>query len=171
MKILFVTPDRPTAERGAQTLHGIAPNGTFAWARSPRSALRWLDANRDAATVILEAEQQDRDGSQFLKDVRGRGIATRIVAVPPGCLGTWLSSRGAHGGASPRPEQRSASALAAAQARRADDDARHVASMTRTEKLTVALQQRLLELEAAIEESRQTHNAEQRAAADRLARR
>ncbi|MCA1562857.1 MAG: hypothetical protein LC753_03745 [Acidobacteria bacterium] len=68
-------------------------------------------------------------------------------------------------------EQRSASELAAAAARLADDQARHAVSLARETRICMALQQRLLELEGALRRADERRASEAVAFADQLAMR
>ena len=78
MKILFVTTDRHAAQLGAQALQRMAPGGKFTWTQTPEAAFRWLQANRDAAAVVMEAESQNADRAGFREQVRALGLRTRI---------------------------------------------------------------------------------------------
>jgi hypothetical protein len=153
-KILFVTSDRQAAQLGAHALQGMAPGSRFTWTQTPESALRWLHANPDAAAVVIEAETRNA-GASFRDRVRALGFGSRVVVIAPGRMGTWLTPSAA--GVPRVAEQRPAQRLAP--------------EGRRPEKLTVALQQRLLELEKVLDESRRAQKTEQLAAADRLARR
>jgi len=177
MKILFVTTDRHAAQLGAQALQRMEPGGRFTWTKTPESAFRWLQANRDAAAIVMEAESQPEDRAAFREQVGALGLRTRIVVVPAGQMGAWLNASG--GGPtrvaspiqSPGPDHDRGIHPAPVEARVAAPETKQVAAMARADKLTVALQRRLLELEASLDESRQTQKRQELAAADRLARR
>lgn len=151
-KILFVTSDRHAAQLGAQALQSMAPGSRFTWTQTPESALRWLQANRDAAAVVVEAAAQSA-GASFRERVRALGSGIRVVVVAPGRMGTLGVQSGA--GVPPVAGQRPAE--------------RPVPEGRRSERLTVALQERLLDLEKALDESRRAQKIERLAAADRLA--
>ena len=143
-KILFVTSDRRTAQAGARALERMAPGGMFTWTQTPESALHWLRTNPDAAAIVIEAETQSA-GASFRNQVRTLGLGTRVMVVAPGRMGTWAvpSEAGVPRVTEERP----------AQPARADG--------RRSEKLTMALQERLLELEKALDESRRAQKTEQ----------
>jgi len=150
-KILFVTSDRRAAQAGAHALERMAPGSSFTWTQTPESALRWLQTNPDAAAVVIEAETESA-GASFRDQVRRLATGARVIVVAPGRMQTWLAPSGT---GVPRVTESPAPQVAA--------------ETRRSEKLTVALQGRLLELENALDESRRAQTTEQRAAAERLA--
>jgi hypothetical protein len=151
MKILFVTTERRAAQTGAQTLQGIAPGCRFIWTQTAESGLRWLEANRDAAAVVIEGDPHSREATAFRERVSQLGLRTRVVVAAPGGMTTAAREST---NAEPTP-----TAAVNAEVPRISPPP-EAAAPARVDKLTVALQRRLLDLEA-----------EQAVTADRLARR
>jgi len=79
MKILHVTPDPGMARVPSGAIHGIAQNVTVARAKSPATALEWLQQNTDTAAVIVEVEAQS--GGPFVRDLRAARLDTPVVVV------------------------------------------------------------------------------------------
>jgi hypothetical protein len=79
MRILHIAQERGAALVAARVLHGIAQNVTLAWARTPASALEWLQCHRDTAAVIVEVQAQSC--ASFVGQVRGLGLTTPVVVV------------------------------------------------------------------------------------------
>jgi len=79
MKILHIAQERGGALVAARVLHGIAQNVTLAWARTPASALEWLQCHRDTTAVIVEVQAQSC--ASFVEQVRGLGLTTPVVVV------------------------------------------------------------------------------------------
>ncbi|HET8775395.1 MAG TPA: hypothetical protein VFP80_16465, partial [Thermoanaerobaculia bacterium] len=83
MKILCVADERRVAQAAADALRGIAPNVTLTWAEALSPALHWVQHNRDAAAVIVEAEVRGQSCRPLVDHVRGLGLTTPIVVVVP----------------------------------------------------------------------------------------
>src|SRR5688572_2651483 len=81
MKILYVSNEREAAWVAEDALRATAPNVTLTWAQTPGSALRWVQGNRDAAGVIVEADVHGLGGASFVEQVRDLGLTTPIVVV------------------------------------------------------------------------------------------
>lgn len=81
MKILYIADERDAAAVAANALHATASNVTLAWAQTPASSLQWLQANRDAAAVIVEAVVQGQSCAAFVEQVRRLGLTTPVVVV------------------------------------------------------------------------------------------
>src|SRR5258708_19422524 len=79
MRILHIAQERGAALVAARVLHGIAQNVTLAWARTPASALEWLQCHRDTTAVIVEVQAQSC--ASFVEQVRGLGLTTPVVVV------------------------------------------------------------------------------------------
>ena len=79
MKILHIAQERSAAAVAARVVHGIAQNVTLTWARTPASAIQWLQNNRDAAAVIVEVQAQSC--ASFVEQLRGLGLTTPVVVV------------------------------------------------------------------------------------------
>ena len=60
-------------------IHSIAQNVTLARAKSPTSALDWLQQNADTAVVIVEVEAQS--GGPFVRELRAARLDTPVVIV------------------------------------------------------------------------------------------
>ncbi len=190
MKILYTGPDRSDAELAAAALQGITPDLALTWAPTPGSALAWLRGHREAAALVVGADVERQD--QVVEQVRALGLMTPVVFVsasPEQALAAL--NAGADGSVVAGPslrselpravkaaierrsgiEQRGASELAEAAARLADLQARHSAALTRESRICTALQQRLLELEAAVRIADERRAADAVTSADQLARR
>jgi PAS domain S-box-containing protein len=79
MKILHVAPDPELARVPSGAIHSIAQNVTLARAKSPTSALDWLQQNADTAVVIVEVEAQS--GGPFVRELRAARLDTPVVIV------------------------------------------------------------------------------------------
>ncbi|HEV3484786.1 MAG TPA: hypothetical protein VG106_05220, partial [Vicinamibacterales bacterium] len=214
MKILYVADDRAAAGHAARALTGLAPDLSFTWARTLGGALHWIDANRDAAALIVEAAVQAQSSASFVQQVRARSLTTAVVvvlrqpaesldALSAGADGyvvaatvetdlrrvvvaaiererarqTALAQKLAEIEAAQHQSQEERqevdriqeAQLAAASARLADVEARHKAALSREARISTALQERLLELEAALREADERRAAEAVASSDQLA--
>ena len=191
MKILYIAKERRAAQIAAHALRGIAPNVTVTWARTLGSVLRWAPDNRDAAAVVIEAEVEDQGCASVVQHLRGLGLATPVVVVPPEHLGTLLAALKARlraivdrertrcadldaklaqvEAAREEAEQRYRSELASAAARLAEREAQHQASLARDARICTGLQSTLFELEAAVRSAEERRATEAAAAADRQA--
>jgi len=83
MNILYIAPERRSAQAAASALHRFSQNVTLTWAQTPAAALGWLRDNRNAQAVIVDAESQNAAGSAFLEQVRRLGVATPIAVIAP----------------------------------------------------------------------------------------
>ena len=81
MKILYIANDRHTAELAAFALRTIAPGVAVAWAASLGEARRWIDENRDVATLIVEVESDNTSCESFVSQVRGLGVTAPVIVV------------------------------------------------------------------------------------------
>jgi hypothetical protein len=195
MKILYIANERRAAELAGHALRGIAPSCTLAWARTLAAGQRWVQDNRDAAVVIVEAEVQGQGCTSFVQYVRGLGLATPIVIVAPEHLGAPLAALNA--GADDfvvdgpsfeadlsrsvtsalqrtRGAREEATSRAELEERLAREEAtrtQHTASLTLATRICTALQQRLFELEAALRDADERRASEAAAAAEHLAQR
>jgi hypothetical protein len=174
MKILYLANECRAAELGLHGLHGIAPNVTLTWARTPRSALRWVHDNLDVAAIIVEPDLDGQSGTSFVEHLRGLGLATPVVVVlperpaaPPAAVNAPAAALGDDQSAAAhlthiviRAVQRTRGAAAAG-----------ASPLTRDARICVALQQGLLDLEAALRDAEQRRVSEAAAAAEHLARR
>jgi PAS domain S-box-containing protein len=181
MKILYLAHERDAARAAAPALRTIAPNVTVTWAPGPDAALDWLCENPDARAVIVDADTQDQGCPPFLEQVRGLGVATPVVVLTPEHLEGLLAVLKGTIDAAVDQECYKSEILEAqlktidewrrqAQQRLIDTQAHQDAALTRSTKICLALQERLLELEVVLHTADQ-RLAEQTAAAERLARR
>ena len=180
LKILYVATERRAAEAAARTLRGIARNVTLEWTQTSGAALRWIHSNHDAdAVIVVLADAQQ--GNAFLEQVRGLGVTTPVAVIAPEHLEGLLAAFNAGLDAAVGHERNTSTILEArlaeieewrrqTQQRVVEGQAQHDAALTRTNKICTALQERLLELEAAIRTADERHLA-QLAATERLARR
>jgi len=169
MKILYVSHDRRDAERAARALNGLAPDVALTWARSLGSGLHWVDRNVDAAAVIVEAALDPQGCRGFVEQVRSRGLLSPVVfvvgsqqeqsatALPAPADGYVVKGDSVDADLCrlvadlmrERSREQAGGEVAAASARLAGVEARHSALLAREARISTALQQRLLELEAA----------------------
>ena len=142
MKILYIAHDRCAAEVALKALDRIAPHVRLSWASSPGLALDWMRGNRDFQAVIVDTGRDDPAFDSFLEQARSLGVTAPIAAIAP--------------------EPLEALAAALETDRMAEQDA----ALARTGRICTALQERALELEAAL------HRADERHASveDRLVR-
>ncbi len=138
MKILYIAHERCAAQVASRALSRIAPNLQLSWASSPGAAMGWIRDNPDAHAVIAEAGREDPAFDAFLEQVRSLGVTAPIAAIAPEHLEA-LST--------------------ALEANTAGLTAQHDAALARTTRICTALQEQLMELEAAL------HGADERYAA------
>src|SRR5712692_9428930 len=81
MKILYIANDRRAAELAAFALRSVAPDVAIAWAASLGEAQRWIAANRDVATLIVEVESDNPRCESFVSQVRGLGVTAPVIVV------------------------------------------------------------------------------------------
>lgn len=81
MKILYIANDRRAAELAGFILRTVAPDVAVAWAASLGEARRWVDDNRDVATLILEVESDNPSCESFVSQVRGLGVTAPVIVV------------------------------------------------------------------------------------------
>jgi hypothetical protein len=82
MKILYIGSERSDAETVATALCDIAQNVAVSWASRIDLAARWLDENRDAAALVVEA-QIDGGSPSVLKHVEGLARRPAVVVIVP----------------------------------------------------------------------------------------
>ena len=188
MKILHIAPERSAAFVAAPVVHGIAHNVTLTWVPSPAAALEWLQANREAAAVIVELHSQSC--ASFVEQLRGQGLTTPVVVVSgsarlEAAVDAFNSGADGYVVADASIETTLPRAVAAAierergrrqlltqtLARLADDQARQSASLARETRISRALQQRLLELESGLRNADERRASEAVSFADQLAKR
>jgi hypothetical protein len=155
MKILYIAHERQAAQVAAQALRRMAPDVRLTWARTPTAALSWIRANTDAYAVFVEPDASPGCDA-LLEEVRGLGVTTPIAVMTPDYL-TQLSAA-------------LDTKTAVADQRLAQANAQHDAALARITRICTGLQERLLELEAALHGADERHTA-QTAAAEQLARR
>src|SRR5262245_19701307 len=181
MKILLFAHERPAAELVSRALRRIAPDATLAWARSPDAALNWLGSHRDADAVIVDAGIPRPHCRAFLEEVRGLagGVATAVVApehFDTLCLAGKANLDAAAGQDRARNDfleeqlRELQEWRAQAQQRLTQAQAEHEGALSRSTRICTILQERLLEIEGALERADRRH-AEQTATAEQLARR
>ena len=81
MKILYIANDRRAAELAAFALRTVAPDVAVAWAASLGNARRWIDENRDVATLIVEVGSDSPSFESFVGQVRGLGVTAPVIVV------------------------------------------------------------------------------------------
>src|SRR3984893_18204127 len=81
MKILYIAHDRRAAERAALPLRAVTPDVVISWAARTGEALRWIDDNRDVATLIVEVESDNPSCKSFVSQVRGLGVTAPVIVV------------------------------------------------------------------------------------------
>jgi PAS domain S-box-containing protein len=81
MKILYVATDRRAADLAAFALRTVAPDVAITWAASLDDARRWIDGNRDVATLIVEVGSDDPNCASFVSQVRGLGVTAKVIVV------------------------------------------------------------------------------------------
>jgi hypothetical protein len=177
MKILYIAHERRAAQAAAQALRKIAPSATLTWAQSPGDALGWIQGNRDARAVIVDADTQNQGCMAVLDQVRRLGLMTPVAVIAPEhvdgllhALTTGLNAAVDREGnrlqtleAQPKEVEESRQQ---AQPRFADRQAQHDATAARTTRISIALQ----ELDAVLTKVDERHSA-QTAAIEQLARR
>lgn len=196
MKILYVANERRAAAVAAHALRGIAPNVTLTWAQTANAGLQWLQDNRDAAVLIVEASVQGDGPAPFVEKVRGSRLPMPVILVAPEHEGAPAAALHARADdyvvvgeslqadlprvvtaaivrrrATQDAEQRRVSELAAATARLAESEAQHNASLAREARICTALQLRLVELEGALRNADERRATDAAASADQLAKR
>ena len=149
MKILYIAHERQAAQVAATALRRMVPDGRLTWADSPAAALSWIAGNRDAAAVIVDAPVARPGGTVLLERIRELA-ETAAVAV----LGL-------------EQLQQLSGAADADAARR---EAQQQSALARATRVSMGLQERMLELEAELQGVVQRHAA-QSAANDQLTRR
>ena len=181
MKILYIAHERRIAEFAADRLRRIARDVTVTWAASPAAATVWIQANGDVGAVIVDAATMRSGGVAFREQVRDIGATMPIAMIAPeqmdGLLATLRANLDAEIG-----NERNRREILEAQLREIDEwrrqaqrsivqgQAQHDAVLASTTKTCMGLQERLLELEAALGHADERHTA-QAASTERLARR
>jgi signal transduction histidine kinase len=167
MKILYVAPQRDSAERAAHALRTTAPNVKLIWAQTAASALRWTQEHHDVAAFWLDAQVQSQGGPALIECVRGLLKTAPVMVVVAEDLQSPLSAIKAL--ASERTFRDRLKA--------ADQEAQQQLTFAiqhaeqRAAKSAAALQSRLQELEAALRHAEQRHTSEAAASVEHLAQR
>ena len=183
MKILYIANERHAAALAAHALRGIAQNVTLTWAPTLDSARHWLDGNRDAGAVIVEAEVQGQGCVPFVDRVGDLGLTVPIVVVTPEGVAppaAALEAGADHVGQGDAFEADLLRVLTGA-IERTRPPARETVlegrlaesekALTRESRICTLLQQRLLELEAALRSAQEQRASDAAVSADQLAKR
>ena len=149
MKILYIAQDDCAAQVAERALSRIAPTVELSWASTPAAALEWIRDNRDAQAVIAETGREDPAFDDLLEQIRGLGATMPVAAIAPEHLEALAAALEAHLEASRQA---------------------HETALARTNSICIALQERLLELEAELHRAEERH-ATQTVAAEQLIRR
>jgi len=179
MKILLFAQERPAAELVSRALRRIAPDATLAWARSADAALTWLGTNRDAGLVIVDASIPAPRYEVLLDQARAIGPDLSSAVLVPQHLEALSRAFKANLDAA-AGEERTRNDLLETQLRELQEwrtqaqlrltqvQADHDGALSRTARICTTLQERLLEVEGALERA-DRQRAEQAATAEQLA--
>jgi PAS domain S-box-containing protein len=83
MKILYIANERRGADVAARALHATVPDVRTTWVQTHGSGMSWVQANRDAAAILVESEAHDQRSASFVEQIRSHGLATPVVIVAP----------------------------------------------------------------------------------------
>ena len=83
MKILYIGKERRYAQAVATALRGIARKVTLTWAQSLDEGQRYLDENRDVAALVMDAQAHAGNWPQSVKDLWSLPIRPALVVVVP----------------------------------------------------------------------------------------
>src|SRR5687768_17457655 len=177
MKILYIAHERSAAQVAATALRRLAPNSRMSWARDTEAALGWLHDNGDAAAIFADCGTENPEFEAFLADVRSLGMTTPIAAVAPEHLQALSAAFKANLDGLVFEERAKGEVLTAQLAeirewrreaeQRSDAQDAALAGSTR---LCTSLQERLVDLEAALHDAGE-RGTTQTAAIERLVRR
>ncbi len=163
MKILYFAQERRAARLAGRALRQIVPDLRLSWARKPDAALGWIRDNPDARAVIVDAADAGSPLCEvLLTQVRDLALDTPIAVLAPDHLVGLSSALRQNLDTVIEEERKKREAL---EARRVEQDA----ALARTGRVCTALQERLLDLEAAVRAAAERDEA-QTAATERLAR-
>ena len=143
MNILYIAPERRSAQAAASALHRLAQNVTVTWAQTPGAALGWLRDHRNTEAVIVDTEAQAARGNVFLEQVQKLGVATPIAVIAPEHLERLVAAVATSRDAILEQERHSRGIVEG-----------------RLNRICTALQERVLELEAIIHSADQSHAAQ-----------
>ena len=181
MQLLYIAHDRRVAHAAAQALRNIAPNVTVTWAQGSGDALTWIQDNRDALAIFVDAGTES-EGLVVRERVRSLGLTIPVAVIAPEQLQAVVHALKASIDALVDRERKK-SAVLEGQLKEVDDwryqtqrrlagrQAEHDAALARTDRICTALQERLLELEAALHAADEQRHSAETAASEQLARR